>query len=436
MSDKNTENPVSRKLAQLGEKWWAFEQTSHAPLGVWKVRHDDSSMVDAFVRFEDTKAAVVPSIFFSFDYPFRSSETYAFDLIDDFLERINHPDSQKALQEANIPVQRLPLPQRRDRHSWLQLLSAFGRLIEHLEGSIVAYLTPKKNESPQAWVGWIADLLEEDIPSNVRLMLKQGPDSPSLDLLTEYFPDKVHLMETDIEVADLMQEVVDEAAKGRENTPEVLFQKAFIKIGQHGGKQEMGEAERYAGEALSIARAQNWPQMQVAVFMSLGGGYIGVKQFDKAIAAYQQGRGCAQAHAVEDPEMGHQLEVQLLFGIAGCYLGLQDFKTGGGYYLEAGPIADVAQKDFLSLEAWRMAGFCAERNKEYYEAWDYNQKALEAGRRMPEAVRRGSTLPFVGDALLRLAKKVGENDKKEAIDQDLAGLIGEDWQELAQIPQL
>ena len=70
-----------------------------------------------------------------------------------------------------------------------------------------------------------------------------------------------------------------------------------------------------------------------------------------------------------------------------------------------------------------MAAYCQERIGGAAVAWEHNFRALAAAEGIPAAERRDSTIPFIREALLRLA---GESAPHvEAVERQVAQLLEE-----------
>ena len=84
----------------------------------------------------------------------------------------------------------------------------------------------------------------------------------------------------------------------------------------------------------------------------------------------------------------------------------------------------------MLLEAWRMAGWCHEQAGADRDAWRCGQLALEAGDRLPAGQRERSTLPWVGQMLLRLLERHYDRDDRhgDMVRSRLDGMIGTGWQ--------
>jgi hypothetical protein len=97
-------------------------------------------------------------------------------------------------------------------------------------------------------------------------------------------------------------------------------------------------------------------------------------------------------------------------------------------YERAVGLAEAAQDLTMTLEAWRMAAWCHEQAGADGEAWRCGQQALKAGEALPEAQRAQSTLPWVGELLLRLLER-NYNDPRHAeqVQAQLVHLLGPEW---------
>jgi len=264
-------------------------------------------------------------------------------------------------------------------------------------------------------------------------MLKDDKHAPLLNDVIDHFPNKIEVLHPNIDMNNIMQEVFDDATKDKQDNPGIKLQKAMLKIGEFAGKKDMASAEKQAEIALKIADKENWEYLKVAVYMMLATGYLGMEDRETAIQKFEEARHIAKEYAKENATLGNQFEVQALFGVAGCHLGLLDYESSRATYALAGELAEKAQLSNLALEGWRMAGFCAHQEKDYHTAWDNYHKALESGKKLDEATQKASTLPFVGEGLLAVCKKVGEGKKRFKIEDEFTAMLGENWLEKCKI---
>lgn len=430
MPNHQVENPVTRSLHNLAQQWQTFEQEEEAVLGIWRVSPEQSRMIDALVYMEDTEYGVIPSMFLPFESAFIDSETYAYELIKEFLTHASQPESRASLEAGGIDIDRLRVDEIKDTRAWLALLSDFTKLTDALTGYFVAYLLPDQVKDQHAWLAWIERLLQMPIPDKIRFMLKEDERQPVFENLLQDYPKRIKLLVPDLDMGEVMKQILEEAAQGREDDPGMLFRKAMLDLGQAAGKKQIVEAEKAAETAFSIAREAQWPHLQIATLFTLGNAYIGVKDFEKAIVQYRRAQEVAAQYEAEAPEMAGQLRVQAIMGEAGCHLGKQDFEVGAKVYARAGEPARNIGKPHLELEAWRMAAFCNQYQKDYRQAWYYYREAWEAGKKMDASMRLTSTMPYVGQAMLDIHPNADTNIRPYELEDEINALLGENWQKL------
>jgi len=431
MAEHLINNPVTDKLRQLGEQWKVLQETSDALIGVWKVNEDQSQMVDALVFLEDTGYGVLENtVFMNFQTPFVNKETYAHDLIREFLIMVGHPLAQDNLRERGLDYKQIRIDEIKDTKAWLKVLRDFTEMLHNKE-RIVPYLIPENIENKKEWLEWLDKYIQVNAGEKVvRPMLKQITPDDTLDDLIKAYPMFIEVLQTDMDTYNLMLEVLEKAHEGKENEPGAKLQKALVKIGEASGKLDMPKAEQLAEEAIEIVKTQGWPHLEANVLVVLANGYIGLKDYDAAIKRFQEARAAAQEYVEQDRNIAGNLEITTIFGEAGCYIGKQDFEMAGETYIQAAPIAKEIDKIHFELEAWRMTGFCRQSSKEYEDAWDAYQKAWETGRKMEPESRTSTTLPYVAKAMVEIRGKANAPIKKYDLEDEIMELLGENWQEL------
>ncbi len=110
---------------------------------------------------------------------------------------------------------------------------------------------------------------------------------------------------------------------------------------------------------------------------------------------------------------------------------MERFEEAALVYDRAAQAAEQREDLFLSLDSWRMASFCMERNKDQKQAWRYAKNSLDISRKMDAQQRSQSTLPFLGQAMIRLSHTAEVRDQ---VKLTFAGLLNDDW--LDQVQQV
>jgi len=129
MAQQSQDNPVTRKIDELSKQWVAFEEKAKIPMAIWKVQEDEARMIDSLVLFEASEGGNIPSVFFYFDTDFTQPETYAADLIQEFLDKIQNPISKELFKQGGIDVEKLKVGKNKNEAAWMKLLMDFLDLV-------------------------------------------------------------------------------------------------------------------------------------------------------------------------------------------------------------------------------------------------------------------------------------------------------------------
>jgi|GEM_PF-1703150 len=429
MSDHFIDNPVTRKLNQLGEQWKEFEETSNALIGVWKVNEEQVRMIEGLVYMEDSEQKVVEaSVFIAFENPFDDPETYASGLIQEFQNKAANPVSKQALKGRGIDIDTLQIDEIQDTKAWLKLMSDFVQLLGEPVENFVAYLMPSYMYDNKQFVKWIEKFLHVNSSGVVKLMLREEIKHPILDDLFKKYPDYVKPLEPDIDMTNIYNEIFDEAAKGKEEEPATKFEKAMLNATMASNELNLPKAEKIANEAIKIAEEHGWYQYQTGIYIMLANGYIGLKDFDMALQRCKAARESAIKYAPENEKVSKQCQVTAIMGEAGCHLGKQDFESGAEIYAQAAPLAKDIETPHLEVEAWRMTAYCYQYVRKHKLAWEYYNKAWEAGKKMKAEERPNTTLPYVAQGLMKTRSKADINISKRDLENEIIEMLGENWQ--------
>jgi len=442
LSNENSYNAIARLLDEMAQQWTDAVHQEAIRLVRWKVPTEAYRVVEAFVEREASEAGVTPDIFLRLETPFESDAQYGKDLQQQF-RAMAHAD-RELLQEEGIEMNWSPGTVSMALHS-SQLLAAFHAANDLEESLMAAFLVPRENADVQAWNDWLVQALTSGIPASVRLVLVDTWEAPVFDPLCQEYSLYCQSIEPDLDMDAVMREI---AAMGDTQHPGVQYRMAFVNLTQAAGKGNWGEVQRYAEEALEIARTEDWPHLVATIYMTVAGAETQAQRYQEALASYRQALEAAlegqQDTAGQEASVRSacgRVAIQALMGQGTTQIALQDPQRAAHLYeiavtyadqfeAEEGPAPEEMDSQYAlyRLEAWRMAAYLQESFRAYDQAWDSNMQAWEAGKALRESSRRYSTLPYVGDALLRLTQKTGNQDQYYRIEEEAKDMLGEDWQ--------
>lgn len=420
-------NPITVRIEQLRSCYDEFLVREDVRLFRWLVEPDEVDMIQAFVQVENAEEAQTDDLFLEFRTPFTRADSFGEGLAAELEEAWAY------YREALFPKQQHMMlasvngaDDAAHPRYLLSRLETFSRKFPHFEGLVVAFLAPDDIASPKKLEQWLVQALESGIPANLRLMIVDLVNSPDFEQLAAAFPQTVHTIRPNLDMPEAMRQM---AGSGDPKNPGVQYRKLFMELSQHAAKGNLEEMNRVGESAVSIALREGWPQMEVLAYFAMASGYLRKKRTEQALGVFDKAKQTAQnAWNAGDP-LGANLLIQALIGKGTVLFEKKEYETAAVLYREA-VVPAAAANDALSLvEAWRMAGASHEMNKAWREAWDCNQNALEAGEQLDENLRPHTTLPYVGQALLRISPQLGYHEKEEAVRHKMTALCGEKWEQ-------
>lgn len=419
-------NPIERRLDELMGMWNGFVANPQARLLRWLADTDNAGLVDTFVEMQRQGGGGVPDLFIRFETPFEPKR-YGLALLEEL--RSQYEEAQPDLVEAGLdPGWSCPAPAQgeTDVKAFARACTALARHYQGILENLVVALVPKGTVEPAAWRQWLLALVRADLPANVRALVLDRTEAPDLEELAQAEPERVVTVKVDLDMPGAYTELVRDV-KG--SGPGFDFRRYYVALSNAAGKGDIAGAQQAGAAALAIATQQNWAPLQAAVHMALGAVFLGAAQLAEALACYRSAGQAADAATKAGDETGPKLLLPARFAEGAALLNAGQFAEAARVYEATAPVAAAQQDGLMTFEAWRMAAYCHETNKQPQLAWACGQKALEAGAALQPEQRANALLPFVGQLLLRLTKQRPYRDQGDAVRRRLTELVGRDWEQ-------
>jgi tetratricopeptide (TPR) repeat protein len=390
----------------------------------WLVEEDENTMIDTFIgiQSEDGRDFV-----FELNSPFTKTETYGQQLSDELSELIE--GIRPALQAEGFPINwysQHDYDRRNHAFGFIQNINALPYGFETLDEDVVFVFCIKPTTINKEYEPWLMDAIEARLDPRVRLLVIDRKDGIQLDKLAKKYTGIVHTIQPDLDMPAAIRQL---AASGNPADPGVKFRKAFVELTQASGKLNMDAVNKLAVLPLSIATENNWMPMQVAVHAVKGNTLLNVKRYNEALQVYDHAYHLAAAGYAQGDEVGGILTIQLLFAKATVFISMKNFKEAADTYNQAAQRSEALKDYFQMMEAHRMEGFSYQQMSKPYEAWDAYNLALLCAEQMDTMTLENSTFPYVGQALMDLAQKLGKKQEYFDIDNKMSDYIGKDWKD-------
>ncbi len=432
MQNFQKHNAVSQRIDQLTLLWDSFIQKEKAKVCLWQIQSDERNLLEAFVDVECSQHGKTEEFFVRFETPFKNTTQYTKDLIKELKSLLDQ--TQAALEQEDIYIHWKPYKGKsvisppslftENLQLFIQSIPTWG------EGKMVAYLAPSKIDNENQFLHWIGQIIENEIPDKVRLMLLEDQNDVKFEDLLEVFPIEINAIEPQLDTDNMLRQL---ASMGSPKNPGVQFRQKYVAMTQAGKKGDLKLLNKLEKEALLLVKKQKWPQLEVFVHSLTGNILMGVKQFDQALKSFAKARKVAESGGAK---ILKSLLPKTIFAQSSVYIIQKKYYQAARLYEEASRAAQADEDQLSEMDAWRMAAVCYESEQELPKAWKCNQNAISVAEKMEPELVKSSTLPFVGEALLRLAEPMRLPQSKIVTRQKMIELIGPNWEDslLTQTP--
>lgn len=431
----NNANPIQQELEKLDEQWEDFT-SSKLPLFRWYFSPDDIQLGLTFVKVKERLDEKNPELFIHLHSEFDEPDSFGRALAEEMNQMIEDGIIDAGLEEAqdNVPpttIHQWAKPSLTDCtsgfncifRSCTQALASFGDYVHNL----VLVITPARIKHHQQYTQWWSECCDIHAryhwPQNLKLVVFDTDKNSALAALAQAQPTHIYTIAAPVDMNAAIQAVLREVDDG---SPNAKFRQHTVDLQNAVGKQDKAAIASLAAAAITLAEQHHWLDMWAVTLLTRAAGYLSLQDYDLALQDYRAAQHISAQGEKEDVPGCNKLHLQSIICEGTCLFSAERFHEAATAYAKGAQLAEQQNDFMLTLEGWRMASFSMERIKEKKPAWDFAIKAVEAGRKMDEAQRQQSTLPFLGQALLRLSPN-GDVDKQ--INVSFTELLGEGWLE-------
>ena len=423
MSTSTKKNAIERRLEELEVIWNEFVENREARVLRWLADDDTARMLDLFLEIQNEDISEIPDLFIRFGEPFEDTEQYGFQLRESLVAK--YEEIREGIAEEGIAGDwACPDVEPGDTGvtAFVRACVSFRSYYEGVMINLAIALIPHSISDNSEWQSWLHEVVRSEIPANVRFLVVDDAGSPLLDGLAEAEPTRVVTAKPALDMPGAYLELLREIPR---SGPGFAFAKQYVALGNASTRADLAGAQKAADAALKLAKEHNWPQLQVAVNMALGSCLLASGNMARSLQSYRTAKEVKMDP--EDP-VAPKLAIQSRFAEAAVLVGDGQYEQAAQVYSEIHPIAEEQEDHFAQLESSRMAAYCHEVAGQPEPAWEWGQTALEAGAAMDAEARANSTLPYVGQGLLRLTQYPDHANEEESIRDRMVELVGADWE--------
>lgn len=425
-------NPITERLELLYQQWTEFALEPDSRVLRWIVRDDEARMIETFIAVESHENGRLPVLFPRLCVEFQHSHTYAFALRDRLLADIE-ADAKDAPQLHGF----VPPPPRGDDEGLVGLVELAAALLKHVRarGITIEHLAISIFPPPLAdgkdWARFVGKLAQRLQTSAVRAIVIDRREDPVLHRAVEMAPIGVWTVEADLDMSTAVREVSAQA--GKLDEPPGAFRHAYTAMLDAIGERDMSTAQRFAGDAALIARAQGWWHLLVGIGFCIGTGFLDAKRatesaqwFRRAEEPLNQPRPALGAN--DEAALAESLRMRCRLGLAAACYTAGAFEQAAIVYGGAAEIAHGLGDKLAELDSKRMQSHCCEQAGKLDDAWARGLEGVAVGAELSSDERKMSTLPYLGRALLHLTNRSSMGHRRIAIAAQMDTLLGAGWE--------
>jgi hypothetical protein len=221
-------------------------------------------------------------------------------------------------------------------------------------------------------------------------------------------------------------------AGGNRDKPGGQFRQLFVKLTSALAAGDLASAASLGDSAIGIATAQRWYHLAVPVNFALGAAFSGAGRHQEAVVRYQAAEVAAAQGETDGAEEAQavcpQLRLQARLGYGSALIGAGAWRLAAQLYEETAPLASAQGDARVTLDCYRLASFCHERNGTLDEAFRVGLLGMPVAREMDKETLQTSTFPYLGEGLMRLTESGARRGLGPRMEQEISEIAGtRDW---------
>ncbi|PPK88771.1 hypothetical protein CLV84_1743 [Neolewinella xylanilytica] len=433
MSTNPHSNAAVRRLRQVQRLYTESVTTEAGRLMLWIAGPEEKPMIEAFVLTEDSAGAVTRDLFLTFVQGNPDTSDYLANLDAEF--RLQLESARDTLLGQGVPFEPYLTPLRSGGLTgFLRRIHSFAGTLTHHRGRTVVFLNPAQGRPSDSLATTLQQLLVSGLPAGLDVMVCDTEDGPLGRRFTGREDWHVRTLRPELHMDQLAREL---AAEGDPEDPAVRFRTLFLEMSQSGSRGAFDSMREQGEAARQLAQQQiGWEHLVATVLAAQGAHLLPhADRRKEAVSLFRQAREAAQLAIDVGNPAGRAVLLQCLNFEAAGLLHAKEYPAAAATYEEAAARADREDEAFQRMEAYRLAAWCFDRGGAQEQAWQCNLDALQTAETISPDLLRGSTLPYVGQALLEGVERMNRHDAIRDIRHRMERLVGADWEELIERAQ-
>jgi hypothetical protein len=420
-----TDNPIAERVDRLHNQWTVFAKNRDARILRWVLDSDEGAVLDAWLTKEaHPEAAETPDLFLEMDTPFALPAQHGLAMRETL--RTSYERDKAALEQAGVAATWQCPPYRQgtnDIAAWLEALESLRAA--HGEGiEIVAVaLRPTRVTDPTAYALWLQRLAQA-APAHLRFIVIEPSASNAFAALANSEPKRVVTQTANLDMPGAIEQISADA--GNLDTPGGQFRHLYVQMGGAAKTGDVATADALGASALSIAEGQGWPHLTGVIHFFMGSLMLQLGRNVDAYHRFVAADAAGQKMEKSGEPAGKKVQLQGRLSAGTALLQEKAYPQAARVYQDTAPIAAAANDKRAELDCLRLASYCYELAGDRRQAWIAGTQGLQIAGTLDDETRRTSTLPYLGEGMLRLTSDANIGDAS-SIEKQMQSLLGPNW---------
>jgi hypothetical protein len=418
-------NPIAERVDRLHNQWTVFAKNRDARILRWLLDSDEVAVFDAWLAKEShPDAAETPDLFLELDTAFALPSQHGLALREAL--RTSYERDKAALEQAGVAATWQCPPYRQGTHdvaAWLEALESLRAAHGHDIEIVAVSLRPGAVSDPESYALWLQRLAQA-APAHFRFIVVEMRAANTFATLARIEPKRVVSESANLDMPSALEQISADA--GNLDTPGGQFRHLYVQMGGAAKRGDAATADALGASAVAIAEDQGWPHLAGVIHFFMGSLLLqlgrNVDAYHRFVAADASGQKTEQG----GEPTGKKIRLQGRLAAGTALFQEKAYPQAAQVYQETAPIAEAAEDKRAQLDCWRLASYCYELAGDRGRAWSAGAQGLQLAGALDEETRRTSTLPYLGEGMLRLTSDERLGDSP-SIERQMAALLGPDW---------
>lgn len=428
-------NPVQQRMEYLADLWNNLPIHKHKIICA-TIDMQDVEMMNAFYWYMLGIDAPFADIAILFESEFADIDTYSLALVRELERMVNVWNEMEMSPEIiKEPIDWKPDYSIFDKKNEARLfVENINRLTDKLpldkHQYIVANLLMPHLKMESRIRDWMSNLLELELSSKIRILItniKQDKTYNGLLLSSK----GVYEWKPDIDTPNVMSQM---AAMGNPLDPGTEYRYCFVKMINAIGKQDYKKTIELGETCIKIATGNvekdpYWISQIVVIQITLSNeDYRNKKEKDALLRADKAIANGMLMPEIIGEELGCTVLAQAQFNKASLFCSGKKWKEAYPIFVDAAGNFTKSHIFISALEAYRMAGFCANKKGSSDEELENLYKGFQISENINDETLRMTTFPMLIYQLIKLNYK--EYLSYNELDKKSKKVFGENWEEI------